>query len=90
MNHPRPPGGSGPPPNFGHDQLQQLTQKVAQKYGAFGARAETDGDQDRRVLQDNFLKPTFQIIGGIFIASLFAYFVSSPKFSGPGTWANSA
>jgi hypothetical protein len=86
-------GGAGrsvPPPHLANqDQMQQLAQKVAQKYGAFGARASDDEEQERRVLQDNFLKPTFQIIGAIFVASLFGYFVSSPKFSGPGTWANS-
>lgn len=79
-----------PPPHLANqDQLQQLTAKVAQKYGAFGSRAADDEEQDRRVLQDDFLKPTFQLIGGVFAASLFAYFVSSPKFSAPATWANS-
>ncbi|MDB5218714.1 MAG: hypothetical protein JWO86_6641 [Myxococcaceae bacterium] len=87
MNHPR-PGGPLPPHLANQDQLAQLTQKVAQKYGAFGTRPD-DEEMDRKVLQDNFLKPTLQIIGGVFVATLFAYFASSPKFSGPGTWANS-
>jgi hypothetical protein len=92
MNDPRnrnnrTPGQSFPPPG-GHDQLAHLTQKVAQKYGSFGARPDEE-ELDRKVLQDNFLKPTLQIIGGVFAACLFAYFVSSPKFSGPGAWANS-
>jgi hypothetical protein len=88
MNRNRTPGAPFPPPGGGHDQLAHLTQQVAQKYGAFGARPDEE-EQDRKVLQDNFLKPTLQIIGGVFAASLFAYFVSSPKFSGPGAWANS-
>lgn len=91
MNVNRPKPGSIPPPHLANqDQLNQLTQKVAQKYGSFGARATDDAEQrDRTVLQDNFFKPTYQIIGGVFLASLFAYFVSSPKFNGPGAWANS-
>jgi hypothetical protein len=83
MNRPRP--GQLPPHLANQSELQQ---KVAQKYGAFGARPD-DEEQDRKVLQDNFLKPTLQIIGGVFLATLFASFVSGPKFSGPGTWANS-
>lgn len=88
MNRPRPGGGPLPPHLANQDQLAQLTQKVAQKYGAFGARPD-DEEQDRKVLADNFLKPTLQIIGGVFAATLFASFASSPKFSGPGAWANS-
>ena len=89
MNRPRPGGGGPLPPHLANqDQLAQLTQKVAQKYGAFGARPD-DEEQDRKVLQDNFLKPTWQIIGGVFAATLFASFASSPRFSGPGAWANS-
>ena len=75
-------------PQQPNDPMAHLTQQVAQKYGAFGARPD-DEEADRKVLQDNFLKPTLQIIGGVFAASLFAYLVSSPKFSGPGAWANS-
>ena len=90
MNPNRPKPGSIPPPHLANqEQLNQLTQKVAQKYGSFGTRAADDEELDRRVLQDNFFKPTLQIVGGIFVASLFAYFVSSPKFNGPGAWANS-
>ena len=87
MNRNRTPGAPFPPqqPN---DPMAHLTQQVAQTYGAFGARPD-DEEADRKVLQDNFLKPTLQIIGGVFAASLFAYLVSSPKFSGPGAWANS-
>ncbi len=87
-NRNRTPGAPFPPQQPGGDQLAHLTQKVAQKYGAFGARPD-DEEQDRKVLQDNFLKPTLQIIGGVFAASLFAFFVSSPKFAGRGAWANS-
>ena len=72
-----------------HLQNQQaLLDKVAAKYGAFGAAPEDD-DRDRKVLLDNFFKPTVQIIGGVFLATLFASFISHPAFSGPGTWANS-
>jgi hypothetical protein len=88
MNRPGPGGGSLPPHLANQDQLAHLTEKVAQKYGAFGAPPDEE-EQDRKVLQDNFLKPTLQIIGGVFAATLFASFVSSPKFSAPGSWANS-
>ena len=89
-NRPRPgpPGGSLPPHLANQNQLSELQQKVAQKYGAFGARPD-DEELDRKVLQDNFFKPTIQIIGGIFVATLFLSFASSPKFSAPATWANS-
>ncbi len=68
--------------------MSDLQQKVAQKYGAFGARPD-DEEIDRKVLADNFFKPTLQLIAGIFAATLFASFASSPKFSAPGAWANS-
>jgi hypothetical protein len=88
MNRPRPPGGPLPPHLANPDQLAQLTDKVAQKYGSFGSRPDEE-ELDRKVLQDNFFKPTVQIIAGVFAATLFASFASSPKFSAPGTWANS-
>jgi len=88
MNRPRPPGGFVPPHLANQNQLQALQEKVAQKYGAFGAKPD-DEENDRKVLQDNFFKPTVQIIAGVFVATLFAYFVSHPGFAGPGTWANS-
>lgn len=89
MNEPRNRNRGPLPPHLATpDQLAHLTQKVAQKYGAFGTRPD-DEEQDRKVLQDNFLKPTIQIVAGVFVATLFAYFASSPKFSGPGAWANS-
>ena len=55
-NRNRTPGAPFPPqqPN---DPMAHLTDKVAQKYGAFGARPD-DEEADRKVLQDNFLKPT--------------------------------
>lgn len=65
-----------------------LQQKVAMKYGAFGVRAD-DEENDKRVLADNWFKPTMQIIAGIFVASLFLSFASSPKFAAPAQWANS-
>jgi hypothetical protein len=88
MNRP-PPGGGPLPPHLAHpEQLSRLTENVAQKYGAFGARPDDEG-QDLRVLEDDFQKPTLQIIAGVFAATLFASFASSPRFSAPGTWANS-
>lgn len=83
MNRPRP----GTPPAHLQDP-NQLLQKVAQKYGAFGAAPE-EQDRDRKVFADNFFKPTLQIIAGLFVATLFASFISRPAFAGPGTWANS-
>jgi hypothetical protein len=68
--------------------MVELQQKVAQKYGAFGARPE-DEVSDRGILKDDFARPTLQLIGGIFLATLFASLVSAPKFSAPGVWANS-
>ncbi|MBX3190073.1 MAG: O-antigen ligase family protein [Labilithrix sp.] len=88
MNRPRPPGGPLPPHLADQNQLLALQQKVAQKYGSFGARPPEE-EQDRRVLQDDFLKPTLQIIAGVFVASLVTSFISRPTFSGPGAWANS-
>ena len=66
MNNPR-PGGSIRPPHLAPDQLAQLTEKVAQQYGAFGTRPDEE-EMDRKVLADNYLKPTLQLIGGIFVA----------------------
>lgn len=86
MNVNRPKPGGVPPPHLQNQQA--LLEKVAQKYGAFGAAPEDD-DRDRKVLLDNFFKPTVQIIAGVFVATLFAYFISRPAFSGPGAWANS-
>lgn len=89
MNRPGPGGGGSLPPHLANqNQLSELQQKVAQKYGAFGAPPEDEHD-DRRVLGDNFLKPTLQIIGAIFITTLFVSFASGPKFAAPGVWANS-
>ncbi|MDB4934157.1 MAG: hypothetical protein JWP87_1129 [Labilithrix sp.] len=89
MNPSRPPRGGPLPPHLAdQERLAQLTEQVAQKYGAFGARPDEE-ELDRKVLQDNFYKPTLQIVGGVFLATLFGAFASSPKFSGPGAWANS-
>jgi len=67
---------------------QQLLDKVAATYGAFGSRPP-EAEVDRRVLADNFLKPTVQIIGGVFFATLFASLISHPSWAAPATWANS-
>lgn len=88
MNRPKTSGSGFPPHLADQNQLLALQQKVAQKYGAFGARPPEE-EQDRRVLQDDFLKPTLQIVGGVFVASLAASLISHPTFSGPGAWANS-
>jgi len=85
---PKPPGGPLPPHLANPGELHALQAKVAQKYGAFGARPDEE-ELDRRVLADSFAKPTMQIIAGIFVASLVASFLSHPTFSAPGTWANS-
>jgi hypothetical protein len=61
---------------------------VQQKYGAFGARPQAE-EADRKVLADSFLKPTVQIIAGVFVATLVASFLSHPAFGAPGAWANS-
>ena len=71
-----------------HLQNQDALQaNVAMKYGAFGARPD-DEELDRKVFQDNFFKPTVQIIAGLFLATLFLSFASAPKFSAPAVWAN--
>ncbi|MBS2011901.1 MAG: O-antigen ligase family protein [Deltaproteobacteria bacterium] len=82
VNRPKP----GAPAHLQNQQA--LLEKVAAKYGAFGAGPD-DEDRDRKVLLDNFFKPTVKIIAGVFVATLFASFISRPAFSGPGTWANS-
>jgi hypothetical protein len=67
---------------------QQLLDQVAATYGAFGSRPP-EGEVDRRVLADNFLKPTVQIIVGIFLATLVASIISHPSWAAPGAWASS-
>lgn len=87
-NRPRTPGASFPPPPSPNAAQSALLEKVAQKYGAFGARPAEE-ELDRRVLADDFFKPTVQIIAGVFIASLAASVVSHPSWGAPGAWANS-
>jgi hypothetical protein len=83
------PGPDKPPSHLASpSQLQLLQERVQQQYGAFGSRPE-DEESDRRVFADNWLKPTLKIMGGVFAASVFLYFVSHPTFEGPGAWANS-
>lgn len=64
-----------------------MLQRVQQKYGAFGA-PPPEAENDRKILTDSFFKPTMQIIGGVFLASLVASFVSRPALYGAGAWAN--
>lgn len=66
---------------------QNLLDKVAQKYGAFGARP-VEEVTDERVLADDFFKPTVKIIAGVFAATLVASVVSRPAFGAPGMWGN--
>jgi len=65
-----------------------LLDNVAAKYGSFGARPPEE-NVDRRVLADHFLKPTLQIIAGVFLATIFASIISHPSWSAPDVWANS-
>jgi len=69
--------------------LEELQERVNQKYGAFGVRAKDDDVGERRVLMDNGWKSTAWLIGGVFAASLFLSFASHPRFAGQGEWANS-
>src|SRR5690606_17342836 len=87
MNRPG-PGGQLPPHLATPSEMEVLQERVQQQYGAFGARPE-DEEIDRRVFADSWFKPTVKIIGAVFVASLFLYFVSTPTFAGPGAWANS-
>lgn len=87
MNRPNVPGGL-PPHLATPSQFQLLQDRVKQKYGAFGTGPD-DEEQERRAMADRWLRPTLKIIGAIFVASLFAFFVSHPNFDGPGAWANS-
>lgn len=83
-----PRSGGGLPPHLANlERLSELQRNVAEKYGAFGTRPEDD--KARKALSDTFVKPTIQIIAGVFLASLFAWFTSSPQFSAPSAWANS-
>jgi hypothetical protein len=67
--------------------LDVIAERVNMRYGAFGARPPEE-EADERVLADDFFKPTIQIIAGVFVASLLAFFLQHPTFSGMG-WANS-
>ena len=88
MPHDKPPGAM-PAHLATPESLHVLQERVNQQYGAFGARTEDDAvAEEHRVLADRWLKPTLKIIGGIFAASLFLYFVSHPDFDGPGMWGN--
>jgi hypothetical protein len=76
------------PPQMGAPgALELIAARVNMKYGAFGSRPP-DEERDERVLADDFFKPTVQIIAGVFLASVLAFFLQAPTFSGDG-WANS-
>lgn len=66
--------------------IDVIAERVNMKYGAFGARP-LEEEADERVLADDFFKPTVQIIAGVFVASLLAFFLQAPTFAGAG-WAN--
>ncbi len=87
MNPPRPRGGPLPAHLANERQLAELQRKVADTYGAFGARPEDD--EARKTAADRFFRPTIQIIAGVFVATLLASLASHPQFSAPGAWANS-
>src|SRR5256885_2737493 len=84
----RPPGGRIPEHLANPNQLQGLQERVAQQYGAFGAQTE-EAAFDERVFADSWFKPAVQLIGGVFLAAIFLFFVSHPHFDAPGAWANS-
>lgn len=56
------------------------------KYGAFGHRPPEE-EIDRRVLSDDFLKPTLQIMGVVLVVTLLAFFAQAPTFDAPGVWS---
>ncbi|HEY8075720.1 MAG TPA: O-antigen ligase family protein [Labilithrix sp.] len=66
--------------------IEMLAQRVGMKYGAFGSRPPEE-EADERVLADSFFRPTVQIIAGVFVASLLAFFLQAPTFDVDG-WAN--
>lgn len=82
----RPPAPQGAPQPA--TAQPDILSKVAQKYGAFGA-PPPERATERNVLADTYLKPTLQIVAGVFVASLVASKISHPAWGGPGMWANS-
>src|SRR4051794_36348073 len=67
--------------------IEMIAQRVGAQYGEFGTRPPEE-EADERVLADSFFKPAIQIMGGVFVATLLAYFLQAPTFTGDG-WANS-
>jgi hypothetical protein len=68
-------------------QLQLMQERVEMKYGSFGARPPED-EEDRRVLADDFFRPTLQIIGVVLVITLLGFFAQAPTFDAPGVWSN--
>lgn len=93
MNRDRPAGALRP----GVPDRVALTERVNRQFGAFGAgmpvSPTVDEDEDaideRAILADDYAKPALRLIFGVFCASLFAWFASSPTFDAPGVWSNS-
>lgn len=83
------PNATPPVPRAAATADTAILEKVAQKYGSFGARPSDDVEVERRALSDNFLKPAVRIVAGVFAATLVASVVSHPAWGGPGMWANS-
>lgn len=86
MNRPPTPGAL-PPHLTSESQLAMLQQRVQQTFGAFGARPPEE-ESDRRVLADNFFKPTLHIMGVVMVVTLLGFFAQAPTFDAPGAWAN--
>lgn len=57
------------------------------KYGSFGDRPPED-EADRRVLEDDFRRPTLQIMGVVLAITLLGFFAQAPTFDAPGVWSN--
>jgi hypothetical protein len=76
-----------PPRGFQQRDIGMIAQRVGMQYGEFGTRPPED-EADERVLADSFFRPAIQIMAGVFVATLLAFFLQSPTFIGNGAWAN--
>jgi len=96
--NPQRPGSVRPPsPN---DPRQALNERVRREFRGYGGQSMSgtgtpapeefdDYVDERAILADDYFKPTLRIIGGVFLASLFAFIATSPGFDAPNVWANS-
>ncbi|MBX3203904.1 MAG: O-antigen ligase family protein [Labilithrix sp.] len=69
--------------------LDELSERVNETYGAFGVRAVDDAPNDREVLLDDHRREATWLMAGVFLASAFLAFASQPSWNGPGEWASS-